>query len=338
MQDRLYIITNESINLDKDNRFYCDNIDLKSIPEELNKFSKITIIARHSQKQRSKKINIDEIKISKNIVTYLIEIFKSLKNDRSKYLIISLSPYTLLASVFLKIFLKKHYIYLRSDGFREYKAILGFFGPYIYSFIFQVGVFKANLIACRKHLLRKKNGTIVNPSQLNEKWFKEIKTIAQNKNKLLYVGRMRVEKGIFSLLNILKDTKYLLTIVTSEKEVKLDEIYNNVNLMNFENNNDEIIDIYDDHSIFVLPSFTEAHPQVLDESLARCRPVIVFKDIEHVKRDREGVFVCERNLKSFEETINYINDNYDDIAGKIKNNKLPTKMSFISELKKILST
>jgi len=336
MQDRLYIITNESICLGKDNMFYCDNIDLKSIPEELNKFSEVSIIARYSQKQRSKKIDISEINISKNIITYLIEIFKSLKYDRSKYLIISLSPYTFLASIFLKLFSKKHFIYLRSDGYKEYKAILGIFGPHIYNFIFKIGILKANLIACRKHLLRNKNGIIVNPSQLSDKWFKEIKTIDQNKSKLLYIGRIRVEKGIFSLLNILKDSEYSLTIVTSEKEIKFKEKYDNINLINFENNNDEIINIYDDHSIFILPSYTEAHPQVLDESLSRCRPVIVFKDIDHVKRDREGVFVCERNLKSLEETINYINENYGDITDKIKTNKLPTKMSFINELKKIL--
>ena len=104
----------------------------------------------------------------------------------------------------------------------------------------------------------------------------------------------------------------------------------------YENYKDSIIKFYDEHSIFILPSFTEAHPQVVDEALARSRPVIVFKDIEHVKRDREGIFSCERNLKSLKETIQYINNNYDVIIGKIKKNKLPTKGNFINELKKII--
>ena len=125
----------------------------------------------------------------------------------------------------------------------------------------------------------------MNPSQLNEKWFKEIKKINPFKIKLLYVGRMRVEKGIFSLLNLLKETSYSLTIVTSEKDIK-EYNYNNLELISFENYNDSIIKFYDDHNIFILPSFTEAHPQVLDEALARCRPVIVFSDINHVKRMR----------------------------------------------------
>ena len=34
MKNNLCIVTNESISTD-DNKFYCDNIDLKSIPESL---------------------------------------------------------------------------------------------------------------------------------------------------------------------------------------------------------------------------------------------------------------------------------------------------------------
>ena len=75
---------------------------------------------------------------------------------------------------------------------------------------------------------------------------------------------------------------------------------------------------------------------MLDEALARNRPVIVFKEISHVKRDREGVFVCERNLKSLENTVNYINSNYENILIKIKKNKLPTLEKFINQLSNIL--
>ena len=80
---------------------------------------------------------------------------------------------------------------------------------------------------------------------------------------------------------------------------------------------------------------TEAHPQVLDEALARCRPVIVFSDINHVKRNREGVFVCERNINSLNNTINHIINNYESITDKIKINKLPTKENFIQELRNL---
>ena len=336
MRNKLFIISNESVYLDENNKFYCDNIDLKSIPEELNNYSNISLIARYSKKIRSKKINIKQISISKNIFTYLISILKSFEDKNSQYLIISLSPYTFLASLLLKCFLKQHFIYLRSDGYKEYKSILGVLGPIIYNFFYKIGIFKAKLIACRKHLLKNNNGKVVNPSQLSEKWFENLKNINPDKIRLLYVGRLRVEKGIFSLINILRDTNFSLTIITSEKNIELKEKHENINLMSFENYNDAIIDIYDKHSIFILPSYTEAHPQVLDEALARCRPVIVFKEIDHVVRDRKGVFVCERNIKSLENSINYINNNYENILSKIKTNKLPTKKNFINELKEII--
>ena len=87
-----------------------------------------------------------------------------------------------------------------------------------------------------------------------------------------------------------------------------------IKIFHFKNENDsDIIKFYDDHNIFILPSFTEAHPQVLDEALSRFRPVIVFSEISHVKRDREGVFVYKRDHKSLIDTIKYIINNYKDI-------------------------
>ena len=87
-----------------------------------------------------------------------------------------------------------------------------------------------------------------------------------------------------------------------------------------------------------MPSYTEAHPQVLDEALARNIPVIIFQEILHVIRDRKGVFVSERNIKSLQELVAHINKNYQDIQREIKLNILPTKKHFIEELKNIILT
>lgn len=337
MKNRLFIITNESIFPNKNKDYFCDNIDLKSIPEGLNEFFVVEIIGRLSRKQRSKKINLKNINAFKNIFSYLYFIYKSFKFNNVTYLIISLSPYTFLANILLKIFSKKHFIYLRSDGYEEYKSILGNFGKFIYHLFFKISILKAELIACREHLLRKNKGTLVNPSQLNKNWLTNQNKSNTRKTKLLYVGRLRIEKGIFSLINIIKNSELPLTIVTAEKEIELKSRNKNINLISFENYNDKIIKFYDEHSIFILPSFTEAHPQVLDESLARLRPVIVFKEIDHVKRNRKGVFVCDRNLQSLESTIFYINNNYENIVHEMKTNSLPTKKSFINELKNILT-
>jgi len=335
MIEKIYIISNEIFYFDGEN-YFCDNIDLKSIPEELKNFSEVRLIARATENIRSKKVNLNNIKISKNIFTYLIEIFKSLKSKNSKYLIISISPYTFIASLILKIFFKKHFIYLRSDGFEEYKSILGFLGPAIYGLMFSIGSIGCRLISCRDHILKNKKGDIVNPSQLNEKWFTNKKEIDFDNTRLLYVGRIRVEKGIFSLLKILENTDIKLTIVTSEKGIKLKDTNKNIAVISFENYEDSIIKFYDENNIFILPSFTEGHPQVLDEALARLRPVIVFEEISHVLRDRKGVFISRRDINSLKETINQIKGNYKKIIEEIKNNKLPTKKDFILELKEII--
>ena len=99
----------------------------------------------------------------------------------------------------------------------------------------------------------------------------------------------------------------------------------------------KIIKIYDDHNIIILPSYTEAHPKVVDESLARLRPVIIFEEISHIIQYRKGVFVAKRNDKSLMEIINFIMNNFKNIQNDIKKNNLPTKEKFISQLTQILN-
>ena len=332
---KLFIITNESY-YEKSGSHYCDNIDLKSIPEELTKYIEVNVIARKSVIQRTKLVKNFKIRTANNILSFLYSVLNSTKDDKSEYLIISVSPYTFLASLILKIFNKKHFIYLRSDGYEEYNAIFGKIGYLIYHILFSLSSIRAYLISCRKHILRKKKGLIVNPSQINQNWFKNLKEPNFQNFKLLYVGRLRVEKGIFSLLNLLENSNLKLTIVTSEKNVSIKKKNENVSLISFENYNDTIIKLYDEHSIFILPSYTEGHPQVLDEALARQRPVIIFEDIAHVIRNRKGIFVSKRNIKSLEETIEFIIGNYSNIKEELKTNILPTKKNFINELKKII--
>ena len=65
--------------------------------------------------------------------------------------------------------------------------------------MFYLGVLNSNLISCRNHILKNKKGIIVHPSQINERWLNNRIKVSTDKIKLLYVGRIRVEKGIFSL-------------------------------------------------------------------------------------------------------------------------------------------
>ena len=337
MINKLVIISNESIFKD-DNIFYCDNIDMKSIPEGLKKNFEVLLIGRKSKVKRSHKIDLLKVKMASNMFSFLIDIFKTFKDKKKKYLLISITPYTFLASLLLFIFRKNFFVYLRSNGYEEYKCILGFIGPFLYHIMFTIVAWKAKLISCRSHLLNGKFGKIVSPSQLSEKWFLFHQRADINEIELLYVGRIKIEKGVFSLLKILKNLKIdvKLSIIGVGKNNKNEINQKNVKVIDFENKNDAIIKMYDTHNIFILPSFTESHPQVLDESLARRRPVIVFEDISHVIGDRKGVFVSKRDAISLSKTINYIMSNYQSIQERIMENALPTKANFLKEMVNII--
>ena len=168
--ENLAIISNEKIH-QKNNKFFCDNIDLKSIPEGLGKNFQIELFLRKSKIERiSHEIQQEKIFVSNGIVPFLFKIFRRSKINE-KYLLISLSPYTFLASLLLFILRKKIYLYIRSDGYEEYRCYSRFFGPIIYHIMLSISSKISNMIACRSHLLRGKRGNVVSPSQLNEKWF-----------------------------------------------------------------------------------------------------------------------------------------------------------------------
>ena len=93
---------------------------------------------------------------------------------------------------------------------------------------------------------------------------------------------------------------------------------------------------YDDHNILVLPSYTEGQPYVVDESLARGRPVLIFEDIKHIIKGRKGIFVSERNDMSLVKTINFIMQNYKNIQKDIEQNKLPLEKDMFKQISEIV--
>jgi len=336
MKKKLFIFSNESIN-SLDGKFYCDNIDLKNTPEGLNKKFDVNLFGRKSKKNRAHEIKIKKTKIFNNIFSFIFSVIDSTKEEDAKYLIISISPYTFIISVFLRFFGKKPIVYLRSDGYGEYKAIFGNIGPFIYHFMFSITCSISNLISCRDYILRGKKGKIVNPSQLDSNWLRQPKSIEFRNFKLLYVGRLKIEKGIYSLFNLIKNKKDIsLTVIGAEKEASHKINQSNVKIYQTQASKLKLIKHYDDHNIFVLPSYTEGHPMVILEALARRRPVIVFKDIQHIIGNKKGIFVSKRNFINFFGTLNNIKKNYKKIQKDMKKNKLPTNKEFIDKFVKYI--
>ena len=336
MKKKLFIFSNESISVENE-KFYCDNLDLKSTPEGLNRKFEVNLIGRKSKKKRSHEIKLKRIKVFKNIFSYLSEVKSASKNKDSKFLIISISPYTFLISIFLKILGQKPIVYLRSDGYGEYKAILGRIGPPIYHLMFSITGAISNLISCRDYILRGKKGKLINPSQLDSVWLRQPKNTEIKNFKLLYVGRLRVEKGIFALSELIRNKRDIsLTIIGAEKGSSNKINQSNIKIFPTQSNKTKLIKHYDDNNIFVLPSYTEGHPMVLLEALARRRPVVIFEDIKHVIGDKKGIFVTKRNFLSFLGTLNNIKKNYKKIQKDMKKNKLPTNKEFIDKFIKLI--
>ena len=330
----LVIINNEKISNEK-NSFYCDNIDIKSIPENLNKNFDVTVIARNSKIKRSHEISLQKIKIASNIFNFLFSILKTFKKNKASYLIISITPYTFFSYLLLFFFRKKIFVYLRSNGHEEYKAILGFIGPIIYNIMFIIVTSGSNIISCQNRLAKKKS-SIIFPSELDDSWLQNTSKPLLDKPRLLYIGRIKVEKGIFSLFEILHkfENNFELSIVGKVES----KTTNSSKIKYFGGgfNSEKLKKIYDEHNIFILPSFTEAHPQVVDEALSRNRPIIIFQEIEHIIQNRIGIFVSKRNKKSLLDTIEFIMKNYSTIQNNMVKNQLPTKKEFLFKMTSIL--
>jgi glycosyltransferase involved in cell wall biosynthesis len=335
---KLNIIMNEKIYNDQF-FFYSENIDCKSIVEGLKEKFNIKLFARKTNLKKNNKLKFDNINLSNNIFSYLLKIILSLKKKSdSIYLIISITPYTFFAYLILFFFSKNIFLYLRSDGFKEYSFILGRKWTFLYSIMFYVITKKTKIIACDTNLSKGKNFYYVKPSEIDEDWLLNRKIQKNEKIKILYVGRFKVEKGIFNFIELfgkIDDVNINLSITSDELPlIKISD--DRIKFLPYISQKKKLIELYDNHDILILPSYTEAYPKVIDEALSRLKPVIVFKDIKHVIKGRSGVYCAERNALNLKETIYFITNNYDKIVFQIKKNKLPTKKIFLDSLSSII--
>ena len=93
MKKKLFIFSNESI-LSHEEKFFCDNIDLKTTPEGLNKKFDVILFGRKSKKKKSHEIKIKKTKIFNNIFSYISSVIKSTKDNKAcKYNYIYLTLY-----------------------------------------------------------------------------------------------------------------------------------------------------------------------------------------------------------------------------------------------------
>jgi glycosyltransferase involved in cell wall biosynthesis len=332
----LVVINNEKVSKDN-NEFYCGNYNLKILPEGLNNYHKVECIVRESSKKGKHKINLQNIKIASNIIKFIYFVFATFKVKNSKYLIISITPYTFISFLFLFLFRKKVFLYLISSGHEEWKFILGSWSVWIYHIMYSIMTSNSNVIVLHDRLCRKKNCHVITSSTLDEKWLKNYKEVKLDKIRFLYIGRVNPEKGIYEFLKMFEKIKLdaEFSVVGNIKNLKTSN--KNIKLVGYISDKQSLIDIYDGHNILILPSFTEGQPYVVDESLARKRPVIVFEDIAHIIKERKGIFVSKRTIDSFCETTKHVMKNYNKIQKSIEENKFPLKEDMLKQISNIIS-
>lgn len=308
-----------------------------SIIDAFNKFYIVYLIAR--------KTNNKNLFVSKNkkIVFFsTLQFIKEIKLFRNKkFLFISITPYNFMMILILKIFgFKTENItsYLISDGFKEYKTKFGYIGYLIYYLMFSIFKNFSKIITCSNHITKLKYNSCVYPSTINSEWLKNRKIdkkLKINKIKLLYIGRFRKEKGYKSLINIFLDLKgnYFLSMLGAKYNLLNKK--KNIRIIKKISNISKIINIIDKHHILILPSYTEGYPQVILESFARLKPVIIFEEIEFIKDIfTNGIFACKRNSKDFKTLVDSIIKNYTEHQKKIKSCRILSIIDFQKDLRK----
>tara|TARA_A100001011_G_scaffold95426_1_gene100313 strand:+ start:801 stop:1799 length:999 start_codon:yes stop_codon:yes gene_type:complete len=328
----LLVISNDKIFFSKKNISSRFN-DTINILDALQRKFNIFLLSRDSQIQEN--FNLKK----KNIFKFYFKDIFILKKKKIRVFIISVTPRNIFFYLFLNIFFNNitGYIYLRSDGFKEYQAKFGKLGFIFFSILMKIIDGKLKTISVNKNIKSNNIDYLITPSELTRNWFKKKNKTNLNFARLLYFGRFKKEKGIFSLIRLLKNQKFRFRLTIAGDNNYINQNFKNIKFVKEISNQNKIINLYDEHNIFILPSYTEGSPKVILESLARKKPVIIFNDIKHVKSGFKGIFICERNTINLKNTINHILKNYSKIQKEMNKNKLMTKKIFQRKLTNILN-
>ena len=343
--DNLVVLNNERVSKEN-NKFYSRNYNFKILPEGLSEHFKVQYIVRKSNIKENHEFELQNIKIASNIIQFIYFVISTFKNKNIKYLIITISPYTFIAFLFLFFFKKKVFVYLISSGHEEWRFILGSWSVWIYHIMYLIVTSNSTVIALHDRLYKKKNNHVINSSALDEKWLQNFKNVSLDKVRFLCVARINPEKGIYEFLKMFKEMKFEIeiSIIGKAKNLALQSKFGNlikdiknIKFPGYISNRQELINTFDNHNIFILPSYTEGQPYVVDESLARRRPVLIFEEISHIIKGRKGIFIAKRNVESLTEKTKFIMENYYEIQKDIETNKFPLKKDMFKQISNVIN-
>ena len=166
---KILLIINDKIW--KSYKNYTSNNDLSNILSCLKSEYEVELICRKSSKKLIYPIK-EKFKFCK---------IKEIKKNEINIFMVSITPYNFLCLLRLMLLGKKikGFVYLRSDGFLEYKIKYGLIGYYFYYLMFYMVKKKLKLLSVSKKLTNVKVKSILHPSEITKKWHK---TKESNKN------------------------------------------------------------------------------------------------------------------------------------------------------------
>jgi len=165
-----------------------------------------------------------------------------------------------------------------------------------------------NIVRRNKQL---KNKISIIPNYVNTELFKP----AMNDEKefdLLFIGRITHQKNIQGLLEALKEINIKALIIgNGDLKKGLIEQYGNLDGRIFWQNaipHNEISNIMNKCSIYILPSFYEGHPKTLIEAMATGMPVIGANSpgINNLIKDGVNGILCETGVSNIQYAIEYL--------------------------------
>lgn len=341
---KIFIVSNDRFYF-QEKFIFNSNKNTFTILNCFRKLKKVFLIARLSKRKfkfKNKTNNIEIINLFK-----LFKILDQIK--KRKIIVVSLTPYNFIVSlilIFAGVKKKNFFLFLRSDGFKEYQIKFGMIGYFVYWIMFNLLNKNLNILSCSKTLTGVEKPRLIFPSEITDKWLEkrknQLKKISKKRAvRLLYLGRFRKEKGYESLINLFEKIKInaTLTMVGNDfKYLKKAHYPKNKNIKIFGqvSSTNELIRYFDKSDIFVLPSFIEAYPQVILESLSRLKPVVIFNEIKYLKKTFPfGLLNCERNKNDFEKKLKVIIQNYNKIQMSILKKEVYSLKNFMIQINKI---
>ena len=233
--------------------------------------------------------------------------FSKLKNEikRSECDIIHIHGFMsiiVVQALFASILLKKKIIY--SPHFHPFKylnrPILGkvFFYLFIIPFLFKIDTILTINNEDTSFFSSYHNNVIKIPHWIKKSIIDSIKN-TNKKNMVLFVGRNEENKGLDHLYS-LPENKYEIHCVTNGFLKRTDFIqHTNID-------NEELLSLYNNANVVVIPSRYEAFSYVALESLTKHTPIVISDRVriaDHLKNDSSFIVFRYGNYDEFEQSI-----------------------------------